>query len=88
MTASKVCTLPESIAYVRRHQEWRRGAETPQLCPKELGDHLDRVLDAADRLDRVCAGHLRSVEDGDGWEMTFLVTEEDHDAIMGKKENR
>ena len=34
----------ETIEYLRRYNEWRRGAETEQPDPKELGEQIDAAI--------------------------------------------
>ena len=40
-------TLPEAIQTLTTHQEWRMGAEIPQLDPKVISDAMYLVLAAA-----------------------------------------
>lgn len=51
--------LAEAIAIVKRHQDWRRGAEIEMENPKELGVAIDETLEAA-------KAHLAHLETG-GW---------------------
>ena len=41
-------TAAEAIEILRQHNAWRRGAETPQGDPKEIGIAIDVLCDAAE----------------------------------------
>lgn len=38
-------TIKQAIKILKEHNEWRRGAETPQIEPKILGEAIDEVID-------------------------------------------
>lgn len=39
-------TAEKAIEYLKRHNEWRMGAEIPMTEPKILGEAIDSVVDA------------------------------------------
>jgi len=45
--------ITAAIQTVKRHQEWRKGADTPQISPKELTEALDIVIEAASRYEEL-----------------------------------
>lgn len=45
-------TLTETIRELREFNEWRRGAEAPMPNPKRIGEAIDAVCDAAERVER------------------------------------
>jgi len=57
-------TAAEAIAILRQHNAWRRGAETPQGDPKELGIAIDVLCAEAERLLRVA--EIANIEDDHG----------------------
>ena len=38
--------LQDAVTVLRNHNTWRRGADTEQTNPKELGEALDYVCEA------------------------------------------
>jgi hypothetical protein len=41
--------LKSAIETVKRHQKWRKGADTPQISPKELTWAINILTEAAGR---------------------------------------
>jgi hypothetical protein len=44
--------MNETIEYLRKYNEWRRGADTEQPDPKELGEQIDAAISALVILER------------------------------------
>ena len=38
------------VARLRRYNEWRRGADTEQLHPREIGEDIDAACDALEAM--------------------------------------
>lgn len=55
----------ETIEYLRKYNEWRRGAETEQPDPKELGEQIDAAIGAMVMLEETAklAATLREERD-------------------------
>lgn len=63
----------EAIEILKRHNDWRKGADTEQEHPVKVGDAIDlvvsRVLDLVDLLEEGIA-HLSNVE----WQQNMVET--------------
>ena len=44
--------MTETIAFVRRYNAWRRGDDSEQPQPYQIGKALDALCDHAERLER------------------------------------
>ena len=44
--------LADAIAFVRRYNAWRRGDDSEQPQPYQIGQALDALCDHAERLER------------------------------------
>ena len=44
--------MTETIAFVRRYNAWRRGDDSEQPQPYQIGQALDALCDHAERLER------------------------------------
>ena len=65
-------TIPETLAFVRRYQRWRRGDEQygesiEMPHPKMIGEALDALCDEVERLSVAkCPACGHSVSKGEG----------------------
>ena len=54
--------LTDTIAFVRRYNAWRRGDDSEQPQPYQIGQALDALCDHAERLDRELAAWKHEVD--------------------------
>jgi len=43
-------TLKEAIEILRKHNEWRRGADVEMISPKKVGEAIDVIIAHYDNL--------------------------------------
>lgn len=57
--------IKEAIEILKRHNEWRKGADTDQQHPVKVGDAIDlvtsRIMDLADLLEKATI-HIENFE--------------------------
>ena len=76
----KIINAEDTIAFLRRYNEWRRGSETmDQPEPKEVGEHLEA---AATHLARLETLSQHSVMLGRIAGLVHEFTEEDEDTTL------
>lgn len=42
--------IDKAVQVLRKHNEWRKGAEIPQLDPHEIGDAIDTVCNFVESI--------------------------------------
>lgn len=52
MIEEGLMSLTETIAFIRRYNAWRRGDDSEQPQPYQIGQALDALCDHAERLER------------------------------------
>jgi hypothetical protein len=57
--------LDEAIEVLEAHNKWRRGEETQQQSPKEIGEAIDTILEAVKpkpKAQKKCCGNCNHFE--------------------------